>query len=445
MRNRFIKYIEKEALIAEGEKVLLAVSGGVDSMVMAKLFAEAGIPHAIAHCNFMLRDEEAERDEEFVSKYAEENDITLFVKKFDTRQYAADHHLSIQMAARKLRFNWFNNLLMKHGYQLIATGHHRGDQTETFFLNLMRSTGIAGLHGILPKQGNLIHPMLFASREDIEEYASRYDIEYREDSSNMSVKYARNKLRHEVIPLLEEIHSNFQDILTSNIRRIRETEKIYRRRVDEVVNSLLTEKDKMPAISISKLEATDAPTTYLFEYLAQYQFKYSTVEDIINSLQGIPGKAFCSPSHTVIREREFLVIKENEPSEEHEEVIIDRDSVPGYIDRPLRLSFTLLKKDKNFRINPDPRFAFIDMDKLDWPLALSTWKAGEHFFPLGMSSAKKISDFLIDEKVPVYRKQNTRLLRSGKKVVWIPGMRLDHRFRITGDTENILKIKLLEE
>lgn len=445
MHNRFLKYIEQEGLIEHGEKVILGVSGGIDSMVMADLFYRTGIPHVLAHCNFKLRNEEADQDESFIKDYARDRNIELFIKHFDTAAHASSHNISIQMSARQLRFDWFESILDKEGYDLIATAHHLDDQIETFFLNLMRSTGIAGLHGILPKQGRLIHPMLFASRMEINQYARENNIRYREDSSNLTVKYARNKIRHQVLPILEEIHPNFKNILTSNIKRLRETEKIYRSAVSDVIKYFVTTIDRSPAISIDALKKTNAPATYLFEYLAPYQFKFSTVEDIINSLDGISGKTFYSPSHKIIRDRNYLLLIENREDTEKKGIMIHRENVPGYTDTPARLTFNITDITGDFKITEDPKTALIDAEKISWPLKISQWEKGDHFFPLGMQQSKKISDFLIDEKIPIHNKQNTFILRSGKKVVWIIGKRLDNRFKITDKTTKVLKIKLLED
>ncbi|MFO8054038.1 MAG: tRNA lysidine(34) synthetase TilS [Bacteroidales bacterium] len=443
MRNAFLRYIEKECLISPGQRVLLGISGGVDSMVMAELFSAAGIPHAYAHCNYMLRGDESMRDEAFVCRYAEDKGVEVFVKRFDTGLYAARNNISIQMAARQLRFEWFEEILAQSDYDLVSTAHHKDDQIETFFLNLMRSTGIAGLHGILPRRDKLIHPLLFAFREDILEFARRNNIAFCEDSSNKSLKYARNKIRKQIIPLLEELHPNYKQILTSNIKRIRETEQIYREAVERVIEELETTKDNFPAINIEKLKATRSPSTYLFEYLSRYYFKYATVEDIIDSLQGSPGKVFHSPTHRVYLEREYLVIKKQEEEQEPQFLYLEESDIPGYIDKPLRLSFSWLENTPDFSITSSPNTALIDADQLEWPLHLGVWKTGEHFYPLGMEQAKKISDFLIDEKIPVYEKHNTFVLRSGRRVIWIVGKRLDHRFRITDHTRNILKIKRL--
>ncbi|MGM0647645.1 MAG: tRNA lysidine(34) synthetase TilS [Bacteroidota bacterium] len=445
MQKDFLHYIANEKLIKENQKVLLGLSGGIDSMVMASIFESTGIPHVYAHCNFMLRGKESEQDEQFIREYAQKRRIKCFIKRFDTALYAKNEGISIQMAARQLRFDWFEELLTKENIDLMATAHHQDDQLETFFLNLMRSTGIAGLHGILPKQGRLIHPMLFASRAKIKEYAQKNQVSYREDSSNKTLKYARNKVRHNILPQFEEIHPNFRYILNSNIRRLRETEKIYRTQVETTLQQMVTTKQGRPAIAIEALKASNAPATYLFEYLAAYQFKFSTVEDIIHSLDRTSGKLFHSPTHTILRDRDFLLLQENQTDIQHKNTSIKYDDIPGYIDQPIRLSFQFIPKTASFVIDKNPSIAFLDADELEWPLSLGHWKKGEYFFPLGMNQAKKISDFLIDEKVSVLEKQKTIVIRSARKVVWIAGKRVDNRFRIKDKTKSILKIKILED
>lgn len=440
MRNKFLKYVQKEDLIHPGEKVLLGVSGGIDSMVMAELFWQAGIKHGIAHCNFNLRGKEAEEDEKFVQEYAQMRELPFFQKRFKTQEHASNHNTSIQMSARQLRFSWFESIAREHSYDLIATAHHKDDQLETFFLNLMRSTGIAGFHGILPRQNKIIHPLLFACREEIRDYSIQYNIHFREDSSNQTTKYARNKIRHDIIPLFEELHPNFREILHANIRRIRETEKVYRRAVTNAIHFITTKIDGYPAVIINRLMDTDSPTLYLFEYLAEFQFKYSTAEDIIKSIEGESGKVFNSPAYQLIKEREHLILQKRNSGEDIGEFLITKDQIPGTTNRPIKLEMQWTQRDKKFSIRPDPSIAQIDADKLSWPLRITRWQQGDYFFPLGMTRAKKISDFFIDEKVPVYRKQKVPLLRSGDQVVWIVGMRLDNRFKIDKNTKNILEI-----
>lgn len=445
MLNSFIDYIETEGLVYPGQKVLLGVSGGVDSMVMAHLFREAGIEHAYAHCNFMLRGKESHRDESIVRQYAHDLSIPFFSRRFNTTDFAREHGVSIQMAARHLRLRWFEKLLYDYSYDLIATAHHKDDQVETFFLNLMRATGIAGLHGILPKRGSLIHPMLFADRSQILSYAHRLTIPYANDSSNDETRYSRNKIRHVILPALEEITPGFSQIITKNIKRLRETEAIYKQSVHKTLSKLETTKDHSPAIPIDKLMALEYPTTFLFEYLSQFQFKYNTVEDIINSLEGIPGKTFYSSTHWVYRDREYLVVRKKLKHKEKRPLVLHEKDIPGYKDQPIRMCFKWIKKDKNFYLSPNPSIAYIDADKLEFPLRLSLWEHGESFQPLGMRKFKKISDFLIDEKVPLYVKEDVYLLRSGSNVVWIAGMRPDNRYRISRNTRNILKCILLTQ
>lgn len=444
MRNEFLQYLKQEHLISRGQRVILGVSGGIDSMVMAALFAETGIEHGYAHCNFNLRGKESRDDEAFLRQLAERRNIPFYVKHFNTESFAKKYNISIQMAARQLRFDWFNELLEKEPFDLIATAHHQDDQIETFFLNLMRSTGIAGLHGILPRQENLIHPLLFASRQDIEQYAAKYQIPYREDSSNQTTKYARNKIRHQVIPLLEEINPHFKKILNTNITRIRETEQVYKKAIRDTTREISTSKDGFPSVWIEKLMSTDSPTLYLFEYLAPFHFKYTTAEDIIKSIGKDPGKVFYSSTHRVIKDREVLIIQENQTVGAEQEIQITKEDIPGEIAKPIKISLKWKKVDSGFRINPDPNIAQVDAEKLDWPLKLNLWEQGDYFFPLGMTKAKKISDFLVDEKTPLHQKQKTYLLRSGNKVVWVAGMRLDNRFRIDSGTQHILEIKTEE-
>jgi len=308
MLQAFKTYITKEKLFLSGEKILLAVSGGMDSVAMAELFFRAKFSFAIVHCNFQLRGEESDKDEVFVSLLARKYKVPFFNKRFLTKELTESKNISIQMAARELRYGWFHELLTKEGYPYLATAHHLDDQIETFFINMMRSTGIAGFHGIFPKQGKIIRPMLFASREEIEGFVKKNDLIYREDKSNQEIKYLRNKIRHELIPVLAEINPGFSNILTENIYRIREAEKIFRNTIDQVRNTLVRKEKERIFISIRDIKKLTPCITYLFEFLSSFGFNYPVVNDVVKALDEEPGKQFYSPTHRLIKDRDDLII-----------------------------------------------------------------------------------------------------------------------------------------
>ncbi len=440
MLNDLFRYIEDEKLFNSDEKLLLTVSAGLDSMVMTDLFRLAGYNFAVAHCNFNLRGNESDGDEEFVKNYCIKHKIKYSVKHFDTKKIASEKGISIQMAARDLRYKWFDYLCDTEGFIYYATAHHKDDQIETFFINLLRGTGIAGLHGILPRQGRVIRPLLFAGRDNIEEYARKNNLSFREDSSNSKVKYLRNNIRHRLLPVLKEINPEYRDMLTGNIERFRETEKVYRREIDRMKRELVFSEKELIKISISKLKSIESRRTLLFEILSEYGFNYAQVEDIINSIDAISGKTFFSETHTLIKDRnEFIIAKSESENEENIEIYSDT----SYLINPENITIKTIEKTANFKIIPDPAFASFDKSKLEFPLTIRKWKQGDFFYPLGMKNRKKLSDFFIDEKISIIEKQKIHVLTSGNDIAWIIGYRIDDRYKITGRTKSVLLLEVV--
>jgi tRNA(Ile)-lysidine synthase len=444
MLDSFLKYINQENLLEPKGKVLLGISGGIDSMVMLDLFQKASYQFCIAHCNFKLRGEESDADQAFVETFAKENKLTYFIKEFDTESYAQKNQISIQMAARQLRINWFKKLLRDQNLDYYATAHHLDDQAETFFINLMRSTGIAGLHGILPKQDKLIHPMLFTNRESINKYASTKNIKFREDSSNQSNKYLRNKIRHQLIPLLNDINPDFDKILAGNIEHIQQTEKIYRNEVRKVETRLLQKgENDVYKIEISKLKQLSESVLFLYEMISKFGFHYNDAEDMIKSIDSISGKRFYSASHRLIRDREFFIIHKMDPAKKNNPKFRIYDS-QMVISTPIKLTFEKINLNNNFQISANSNIALIDYQLLSFPLTLRKWKEGDHFYPLGMQNKKLLSDFFIDLKLSIAEKENTWLLVNQDEIIWILGHRIDNRYKITTKTTRVLKVKLLQ-
>ena len=440
MLNRFNNYIFNNLLFDKKEKILLAVSGGIDSVVMMELFSASGFDFAIAHCNFKLRGEESDKDELFVRGLAKEKNAKYFVKRFDTREFAKKNNLSIQMAARQLRYDWFESIIEKEGYSLYSSAHHLDDQIETFFINLFRGTGISGLHGIKPKQGKLIRPLLFANRRDIETYAEINKIIYREDSSNKKTNYLRNNIRHNLIPVLEKIKPGFADMMDQNIKRFSQSEQIYRNEIETKKRKIVQHINNEVKIAITQLEKLKPLETYLYEFLIPYGFSFAITYDISNSLKSGSGKKFFSDSHILIRDRDFLLIRKKEGNKfnnckEHKIHLAD-----NYISRPIELKLEKLGFSDDFSFSEDKKVASFDFDKLVFPLILRKWKKGDHFFPLGMNNKKLLSNFFIDNKFSLFEKEDTWLLTSNDKVVWIVGHRIDNRFKVDKPTKNIFQI-----
>lgn len=444
MLEQLQEYVEQYGLFNPGEPVLLAVSGGVDSMVLAELFYRAGYNFAIAHCNFGLRGSESNQDEAFVASMAENYKVRFFVKHFKTREYAGFNKISVQMAARTLRYEWFEEIITTEGFKAIATAHHLDDQIETFFINVLRGTGISGLHGILPLRINIVHPLMFAFRRQIEEFASDEAISFREDSSNRTTKYVRNKIRHDLIPLLAEINPEFRKTITSTIDRIREAELLLHNYIGELSGKLVIEEDEIVKISISELKKLQPTDLYLFEMLQPFNFNRSVCREITEALSDIPGKQFFSGTHRLLKDREYLIITETgqETSEAPAESVIEESA--GEITRPVHLRFSRMSFTPDIKINKSGNIALLDAAKLKYPLKLRKWREGDSFIPYGMTNTKKLSDYFIDNKFSIIEKENAWLLISGKSIAWLVGHRIANPFRITNDTEEILQIELLD-
>lgn len=437
----FLNFLSNRILLATDARILLAVSGGIDSVVMTELFSKAGYPFAIAHMNFNLRGEESLRDEDFVKNLAAKYKVQLFIKRVDTIEFARKNKLSVQVAARDLRYQWFEELRIKHGFDGVATAHHLDDQVETFLINLARGTGISGLHGIPVKNGHIIRPMLFASRQEIVDYSRENDLPFVEDSSNIYDKYTRNRIRHHVIPQLEKINPSFREGLNDTILNIRDAEIIYKHAIEMARNSIVIVRENQAIIKLVDLLNLNPLNTYAYELLSPYGFNISQVDQIIALKDSIPGKEIISPSHRLVRDREELIIvpRHDIPGKSEFEVNYG-DLEPG-ISQPLRLSFEI-REDLIADKKTSPDEALLDLVKLVFPLIIRKWKRGDAFVPFGMSKPKKLSDFFIDLKYSRIEKEQQWLLCSGNEIVWVIGRRIDDRYKVSDQTGNVLRIRV---
>jgi tRNA(Ile)-lysidine synthase len=443
MLEGFLNNITRENLFMSGDKILLAVSGGMDSVAMVELFRRAGFNFGIAHCNFTLRGAEADADEAFVQSLAEKLKVPFYVKRFATQIHAREHGLSIQMAARELRYNWFEEIRTTCDYVYVATAHHGDDQIETFFINLLRVTGLSGLHGILPKQGAIIHPLLYTFRKEIEKFVRENNLYYRTDASNASDKYLRNRIRHQIIPVLGKINPLYQKSITGTIERIREAERIFRAAINARLEPILKKNQEAITVSIPELITLDPLDSYLFELLSPFGFNDATIAQIKNSFGSLPGKQFLSPTHRLIKDREHLIIVNKESSLHRSADQLFFESGISCLDDPFHLKFTVVEDVDHYSIPDSPGIASLDYDKLSFPLLLRRWQQGDYFYPLGLEKKKKLSDFFIDEKLSLVEKENAWLLISNEDIVWVVGKRIDHRYRKTDRTELIYKIVLI--
>lgn len=441
MLNNFKSYIIENQLCLKSDRILIAVSGGIDSVVLLDLFVQSGYFCGIAHCNFKLRQAESDGDEIFVKELAKRYDIPVFSKSFETSEYAQINRLSIQMAARELRYDWFEEIRLEQGFDFVATAHNKNDILETFLLNLVRGTGIHGLTGIKNKTNALIRPILFASREDIKTYARSQSLNWREDSSNSSLKYSRNKVRHQILPLFDQLNPKFTDTMIENIQRIREAEVLYNQAIEEKKQAMIIKESGFAYISIDKLKSLSPLKTWLYELLQDFNFTSHVVSDIIDSLDSTPGRQFFSITHRLVKDRDKLIIHPIKATSYKKFYIEDpyRD-----ITEPVNLDMDVLPVNDDFELSKDASIACLDLDKLEFPLIIRKWEQGDYFRPFGMKNMKKLSDYFIDMKLSILEKENLWLLTSGPEIVWIIGLRIDDRFRISSGTKKVLKITLIE-
>ncbi|RVU01516.1 tRNA lysidine(34) synthetase TilS [Mucilaginibacter limnophilus] len=439
--NSFIQFIEQHNLFQPADSILVAVSGGMDSVLLANLFKAAGYTFGIAHCNFSLRGDEADADQQFCNNLARQLNVSFHTVNFNTSRYADENKISIQMAARELRYAWFEQVRQQHGYSAIALGHHKNDTIETILLNLTRGTGIAGLHGILPKNGFLVRPLLFLDRYEIAGFIQQKNLAYVEDSSNSSVKYARNKLRHEVIPKLKELNPNLENTFENNLRHFRELETLLQQKADEVKEKLFVHQHDEIHLPIDDIKKLQPQRLLLFTVLKEYSFTESLVDDILASLDAQPGKVFESADYKLVLDRGNFILAKKEKAPLVEVLINEYDieaDIDGYKLNILHDNSPLIVKD-------NPLAVSVDADKLIYPLTVRTWQQSDFFYPLGMKMKKKLSDFFINQKVPLHKKDNIPLLVNGNgDIVWIGGYRPDERYKVTADTKKVTIFELFK-
>ena len=421
-------------------EVLAAVSGGIDSMVMLHLLHEAGVNMVVAHCNFGLRGDESNQDEAFVKTEADRLGIPCRVDRFDTTAYAVQNGLSIQMAARKLRYRWFHELASQENCETIAIAHNRNDRIETLFINLARGTGIHGLTGIRPTTGKIVRPLLSVSRSEIEDYAKTNGISFREDSSNATDKYVRNYIRHHVIPGLEQFFPGMQQTMERGMEYFSAVELFYNETIERYKNEIITTKDDLIYIDLNGLAQSPSPPTLLYEILKPFGFSNSIAAEILEKYEPSSGRQFFSDTYRLVHDRQSLVVQKLEP-ELPQEYLIDEHTL-YMIDTPIRIEMDKFYNYTDFKPDTNPNVACLDGSKLQYPLLLRKWEHGDKFRPLGMKNMKKLSDFFTDAKLSLIEKERCRVLVSGGQIAWIVGQRIDDRFKITGATTKIVKFTL---
>jgi tRNA(Ile)-lysidine synthase len=441
MLGRFLDYIAAERLFSENDHLLLGISGGTDSMVMLNLFSRTGHKTSVAHCNFGLRDEESDADQLLVETECEKMNITCHTRLFKTSEFALEKGISVQMAARELRYSWFRELCREYNYSHVAIAHNKNDLVETFLLNLARGTGIKGLTGIKAKNGKIVRPLLFATREEIDNYAARSELLFRDDSSNRDIKYKRNLVRVRIIPEFENLAPSFIRSVAQTAGRLMEADMIFTQAIDHQFNKICKETRHGFYLDIGMVKELRPLNTYLYEFLKRWKFPKDQVPDIILSMDGPSGKRFYSPTHRLVKDREGFIIT---PLTGEGLTRFYIDEGVEELNEPLKMKINIMVKDADFSIPGSKSVACLDMNLLHFPLILRKWEKGDYFQPLGMSGLKKVSDYFTDNKFSLADKENTWLVASGSKVAWIAGHRLDDRFKVTERTREILMIELLE-
>lgn len=437
--QRFKLFIREKNLSLQKDHLLLAVSGGIDSVVLCELCKQAGLIFSIAHCNFNLRGGESERDEQFVRRLGEKYGVEVLVQKFDTNAVAEENKISIQEAARMLRYKWFAELRKEKGFAYTLLAHHADDNIETLLMNFFRGTGLQGLTAIPEggKETHLLRPLLQVRRKEIESFARENNLQWVEDSSNSSTKYTRNFFRHELIPAIQKVFPQAEENLLGTIERFKKINVLYQTSVEklkqEVGEQHLTEL-RIPVKKLMKYRHT----SLVYEIIKDYGFGEKQVAEVMKLTEAESGKFIENEGFQIIRHRNWLIIAPKTTIADT--VAIEKDQAQ------VKFSAGLLEigfPDKeSFQLNKSPLMAQLDAAHIEFPLLLRKWKQGDYFYPLGMRKKKKLARFFIDQKLPKHQKENIWIVESNKKIIWVVGLRIDDRFKITPSTENVLQISL---
>lgn len=440
LEDKFLKYIKDNQLIDKDERVLLAVSGGVDSIVMLHLFAGAGYNLGVAHCNFQLRGHESDEDEVLAEEETKKLELPFYNRRFETKEEMDLTGESMEMAARRLRYDWFNELCTDEGYDVIAIAHHADDSIETFFINLMRGTGLKGLTGISVINGRIVRPLMFASRKEILEYAVSHKIHFREDSSNLSTKYLRNKIRIGIVPRLKEITPKFTTIMEKNIKKLTDVQLFINRAMEMIGAKVIDNQADESIIYPEKIDKALPLNFVIYELMSSnYDFKGSVVESLCGALEnGATGKKFYSRDYVAYIDRGRIIvslIKEDDDCM----VLVEQDQTKAFCgNSTLHIEREDIDNVESL-VQPET-VALIDADKLTFPLTIRRWQEGDWFIPFGMTGKKKVSDYLVDNKISMAEKKRQFVLLNGDEIVWLIGQRVDDRYKIEEKTENVIRI-----
>lgn len=442
MLAEFKKYILDKKLIKPSDRILMAVSGGVDSMVMSHLFLEAGYRTGIIHCNFSLRASESDKDEEMVREYAGLNSIPFYTRRFETKIFARKNGLSVQMAARELRYAWFEEVRVENNFDCIAVAHNLNDNIETLLINLTRGTGISGMTGMKPSFNNIIRPLLFATRNDILKYCHQHSIKYREDKSNSDTKYIRNKIRHLIVPLLKEINPSIEFTLNETAERFQGISEILAEHIAEIQHRVSEQEGELITYNVKLLKKYIINSSVLYELFKPYGIANVRLNDLRKVIEGKTGGQIYTETHRIIKNRNEIIVTK-EPKGIAKSYYINK--VSDFKNIPEISSAKLVDIGNNFEIPSDSAVACIDYDKIRFPLIVRSWKPGDYFYPLGMRQRKKLSDYFIDNKYSILDKEIKLVIESEGKILWVVGDRIDNRYRISKSTSRGLIIKSVKK
>ncbi|MCO6500161.1 MAG: tRNA lysidine(34) synthetase TilS [Vicingus serpentipes] len=440
MLQKFKTYYQKNDLFSSSDKILLAVSGGKDSMAMIHLFRDCNLTFGVAHCNFSLRGAESDADEELVKSVCEKHNIPFHQTTFNTNNYAEQNGISIQMAARELRYDWFEKIREENGYDYVATAHHKNDVAETMLINLIKGTGLSGLHGIRNKKDKIVRPILCFTRQEINQFILEEQIDFREDKSNSEVKYTRNRIRHSVIPEMEAINPSVVETLNVEAEQFLELEKILHDKIEDEKKRLFRDERGMISISIYELKKLNPLTSYLYLLLKDYGFNKSDITDVIHSMDGESGKRFYSSTHELTKDRDVFLLQDRQNVESEKFIINELADIEKL---PISFSYSLKNYDSDIEIQKSKDFAYLDIEKIQFPLIMRKWRKGDTFQPYGMKGRKKLSDYWIDNKVPLPEKKEKWVLEANGKIIWLVGERIDDNYKLTNQSNKVLLLQLL--
>ncbi len=439
MLKQFLNHItENSKFVGSNQKILLAVSGGVDSMVMLELFRQSQFDFAVAHCNFQLRGEESDEDEKFVKEVCDRVGIAFYTKRFSTTGYAEERKVSIQMAARDLRYRWFDELMRAEGMDLLATAHHLNDDLETVLLNLVRGTGIDGLVGIPGSNRNIVRPLLNFSKTEIEQYAKNHLIDWREDASNQTSDYDRNFIRHQIIPQLKKLNPSLEEGFLTTKERLVGAKDLVGDQIALLKSQFVTENNAGTRINIQGVLSTSSPSVVLWYLIKAFGFSFDQCKTIV--LPHETGRSFYAKDFRITIDREHFIVTETKPSSHGSVKIENGQQLVNLGNASLSIELT----EKLPTIEKDPTAAMLDADVLEFPLYWRNWEHGDQFVPLGMRQHKKVSDFLIDQKVSLPEKEGVTVLLSGGKICWVVGRRISELFKINDQTQRAIIIRNIQ-